>query len=68
MAGPRMVGDPTPIDREALRMSLEEAVPRMHSDAQKLLSEAELSGDKAQIRDAQKLFKKTQKLVGELRR
>lgn len=61
-----MVGDPKPLDREALARSLEESVPRMHADAVRLFAEVEAGGDKAEIKAARATVQRAQALLDDL--
>lgn len=61
-----MVGDPKPFNREAAARDLADAIPRMHADAQRILEEAEASGDKKQIREAKATLKSTQRMMDRL--
>ncbi|MBB3035399.1 hypothetical protein [Alteriqipengyuania lutimaris] len=57
-----MVGDPKPLDREALGQEWATSVARMREDSEKLLAEAEAAGDEKQIKECRKLLAKLAKL------
>ena len=59
-----MVGDPRPLDRDALSRDWATSVARMREDIEKHLAEAEAAGDKVQIKECRKMLAKIHKLDG----